>query len=464
MNSRLETDLLGDLEVPQHSYYGVHTQRAKLNFPITGQSLANYPTLIRAIGAVKEAAALANVSAGVLPATIGEAIAQSARDVQSGMLDSSFVVDPVQGGAGTSTNMNANEVIANRALELLNHELGDYAKVHPLNHVNASQSTNDVYPTAGRIAISWMLIELRKTLHLLETELSSKAHEFRDVVKIGRTQLQEAVPMTLGREFQSYATMISEDRDRISETIALLCEINLGGTAIGTGVNASDDYRNRVVTNLSLIVGLPLVSSPDLVEATQDVGAMVHASGTLKRIAVKVSKMCNDLRLLSSGPNAGFAEISLPAVQAGSSIMPGKVNPVIPEVVNQVAFAVVGNDVTVTMAAEAGQLQLNAFEPIIIKSIADSITHLNNALRVLSTRCIPGITTNPLKLRNVVESSVGLVTELSPILGYKKATALVKLALSTGESVRLLAQRDFGLSEDDVERVFSQALSNAVSR
>jgi aspartate ammonia-lyase len=464
MNSRLETDLLGDLEVPRHSYYGIHTQRAKLNFPITGQSLANYPTLIRALGAVKEAAALANVSAGVIPPAIGEAIAQGARDVQSGMLDGSFVVDPIQGGAGTSTNMNANEVIANRALELLNQEFGDYAEVHPLNHVNASQSTNDVYPTAGRIAIAWMLLDLRKTMQALENELRAKALEFRDVVKIGRTQLQEAVPMTLGREFHAYATMVSEDLDRISETIALLCEVNLGGTAIGTGVNASDGYRDLVVTNLAAIVGLPLTPSVDLIEATQDVGAMVHASSTLKRIAVKVSKICNDLRLLSSGPNAGFAEISLPPVQAGSSIMPGKVNPVIPEVVNQVAFEVVGNDVTVSMAAEAGQLQLNAFEPIIIKSIADSITHLDNALQVLATRCIPGITTNPLKLRNVVESSVGLVTELSPILGYKNATALVKLALSTGESVRLLAQRDFGLSEEDVQRVFSQALTNAASR
>lgn len=464
MNSRLEADLLGDLEVPARSYHGVHTQRALLNFPITGQSLANYPILVRAIGAVKEAAALANVSAGVIPAEIGNAIAQAARDAQGGMLDGSFVVDPIQGGAGTSTNMNANEVIANRALELLGHEFGDYAQVHPLNHVNASQSTNDVYPTAGRIAIAWMLADLHKTLQLLESGLSVKAIEFKDVVKIGRTQLQEAVPMTLGREFHAYATMVSEEKARIDESVALLCEVNLGGTAIGTGVNASDGYRGLVVTNLAAIVGLPLVSAVDLIEATQDVGALVHASGTLKRIAVKVSKICNDLRLLSSGPTSGFAEISLPAVQAGSSIMPGKVNPVIPEVVNQVAFEVVGNDVTVSMAAEAGQLQLNAFEPIMIKSIADSIMHLNNALEVLATRCIPGITPDPLKLRNVVESSVGLVTELSPILGYKQATALVKLALSTGESVRLLAQRDFGLSEEEVERVFSLALSNATTR
>jgi len=438
VNTRIEHDLLGDLSVPADAYWGVHTGRASENFPITGTPISAYPHLVSALASVKEAAARANADLGLLPGDIADAIAAACAEIRGGALHDEFVVDVIQGGAGTSTNMNANEVIANRALELLGHAKGDYARVHPNEHVNLSQSTNDAYPTAVNIAAILAVGELSEAMKVLEGAFAAKAVEFRDVVKMGRTQLQDAVPMTAGQEFGTYAVMLAEDRLRLEEAALLLHEINLGATAIGTGLNAPPGYAEAACRHLVAITGLPLTTADDLVEATQDCGAFVHLSGVLKRVAVKLSKTCHDLRLLSSGPRAGLAEINLPPVQAGSSIMPGKVNPVIPEVVNQVAFEVIGNDVTVTMAAEAGQLQLNAFEPIILHSLVKSIDHLRAACLTLAGRCVAGITVNEQVTRGYVENSIGLVTALNPAIGYDAATGIAKEALATGRSVAAL--------------------------
>ncbi len=416
----------------------MHTARASENFPITGTPISAYPHLVSALASVKEAAARANADLGLLPGDIADAIAAACAEIRGGALHDEFVVDVIQGGAGTSTNMNANEVIANRALELLGHAKGDYARVHPNEHVNLSQSTNDAYPTAVNIAAILAVGELSEAMKVLEGAFAAKAVEFRDVVKMGRTQLQDAVPMTAGQEFGTYAVMLAEDCLRLEEAALLLHEINLGATAIGTGLNAPPGYAEAACRHLVAITGLPLTTADDLVEATQDCGAFVHLSGVLKRVAVKLSKTCHDLRLLSSGPRAGLAEINLPPVQAGSSIMPGKVNPVIPEVVNQVAFEVIGNDVTVTMAAEAGQLQLNAFEPIILHSLVKSIDHLRAACLTLAGRCVAGITVNEQVTRGYVENSIGLVTALNPAIGYDAATGIAKEALATGRSVAAL--------------------------
>ncbi len=432
---RVEHDLLGDKEVPADAYWGVHTARARENFPITGTAISAYPHLIEALASVKEAAARANAGLGLLSPDVADAICEACREIREGALHEEFVVDVIQGGAGTSTNMNANEVIANRALELLGHEKGDYAHVHPNEHVNLGQSTNDAYPTAVNVATIIAVRELTEAMVVLERAFAAKAVEFHDLLKMGRTQLQDAVPMTLGQEFGTYAVMLGEDRLRLTEAVTLLHEINLGATAIGTGLNAAPGYAEAAVAHLREITGLPVVTAADLVEATQDCGAFVHLSGVLKRIAVKLSKSCNDLRLLSSGPRAGLNEINLPPVQAGSSIMPGKINPVIPEVVNQVAFEVIGNDVAITMAAEAGQLQLNAFEPLILHSLSESITHLRSACVVLAERCVSGITANADVMRGYVENSIGLVTALNPSIGYAAATEIAKEALETGRGV-----------------------------
>ena len=449
MAHRMEHDLLGERAVPEEAYYGIHTLRAVENFPISGTPVSAYPELVHALACVKQAAATANRDLELLPADVAEAVVAACEEIRAGQWHDQFVVDVVQGGAGTSTNMNANEVVANRALELLGHGRGDYQWVHPNDHVNLSQSTNDAYPTAVNIAAFTMLVRLDDALGTLLSAFSAKALEFGDLVKMGRTQLQDAVPMTLGQEFGAFARMIAEDRDRLHESAQLLLEINLGATAIGTGLNAPIGYAGAAREHLAQITGLPLVGAPDLVEATQDCGAFVHVSGVLKRVAVKLSKTCNDLRLLASGPRAGLAEINLPPVQAGSSIMPGKVNPVIPEVVNQVAFEVVGNDVTITMAAEAGQLQLNAFEPIIMHSLAKSIGHLRAACLVLAERCIPGITANAEVLRANVETSIGLVTALNPHIGYANATAIATRALATGRGVsELILQEDLMNAEE----------------
>ncbi|MEU5775135.1 aspartate ammonia-lyase [Streptomyces venezuelae] len=432
---RREHDLLGNRDVPADAYWGIHSLRATENFPITGIPISVYPQLIDALAAVKEAAARANEELGLLPKVKADAIAAACREIRAGRLHDQFVVDVIQGGAGTSTNMNANEVVANRALELLGHPKGAYEHLHPNEDVNLSQSTNDVYPTAVKVATVSAVHGLLRAMSVVQDAFAAKALEFRDVLKMGRTQLQDAVPMTLGQEFSAYAVMIDEDRARLAEAVELIHEINLGATAIGTGLNAPAGYAETARRHLAEITGMPLVTAANLVEATQDCGAFVHLSGVLKRIAVKLSKSCNDLRLLSSGPRAGLNEINLPPVQAGSSIMPGKVNPVIPEVVNQVAFEVIGNDVTITMAAEAGQLQLNAFEPVILHSLAKSITSLRAACLTLAERCVTGITANTEVLRASVETSIGLVTALNPHIGYTAATEIAQEALSTGRGV-----------------------------
>ncbi|WP_234788862.1 aspartate ammonia-lyase [Mycolicibacterium iranicum] len=432
---RSESDGLGTMELPAQSYYGVHTARALANFAISGIPLSSYPEFVKALAAVKQAAALTNHELGLLDDLRTEAMVAACTEIRLGLLHGDFVVDVIQGGAGTSTNMNANEVIANRALEILGHPRGDYGYLHPIDHVNLSQSTNDSYPTSIKVALQLQLTDLVGALGELVDTFRVKAAEFADMVKLGRTQLQDAVPMTLGQEFGSYAVTLGEDAERLLEARSLLSEINLGGTAIGTGLNAPYGYRELVCRNLSEITELQLRSADDLIEATQDVGAFVQVSGVLKRTAVKLSKICNDLRLLSSGPRAGFNEINLPAVQAGSSIMPGKVNPVIPEVVNQVAFEVVGNDVTISMAAEAGQLQLNAFEPIIAHSLFTSIRHLDAACSTLDRRCIRGITANPDTMYSSVVNSIGVITALTPWIGYAAAARIAKQALLTGRAI-----------------------------
>jgi aspartate ammonia-lyase len=433
---RIEHDLLGDRAVPADAYYGIHTLRALENFAITDTPISIYPDLITALACVKQAAAIANCELGLIDDRRSVAIRLACEEIREGKLHQEFVVDVIQGGAGTSTNMNANEVICNRALELLGRGKGEYQHLHPLDHVNLSQSTNDVYPTAVKLALQFGIRRLLREMVDLRKSFEAKAEEFNDVLKVGRTQLQDAVPMTLGQEFSTYAVMLGEDELRLAEAAGLIREINLGATAIGTGINAHPDYAKLVTTRLSEVSGIAVVSSPNLVEATQDAGSFVQLSGVLKRIAVKLSKTCNDLRLLSSGPRAGIGEISLPAVQAGSSIMPGKVNPVIPEVVNQIAFEVIGNDMTVTMAAEAGQLQLNAFEPIIAHSLFEGIKHLAAGCRTLGERCVKGITANRERARRFVDESTAIVTALTPILGYARSTEIAQEALRSGRLVR----------------------------
>jgi aspartate ammonia-lyase len=454
---RREKDLLGTRDVPAVNYYGIQTQRALENFPITGIPIGQFPHLIKALAAVKRACAAANRDLGLLEPGIADAIGRAAQEIQAGNLHNQFVVDVIQGGAGTSTNMNANEVIANRALELLGHSRGDYDTVHPNNHVNLSQSTNDVYPTALRIAASWALRDLGRALATLRDAFMEKGQEFSDIVKMGRTQLQDAVPMTLGQEFHAYAVTIGEDIDRLRELAVHLHEINMGATAIGTGINTDPRYAALVRSHLSDAAGLELVTSPDLVEATQDTGAFVMLSGMLKRVAVKLSKICNDLRLLSSGPRAGLAEIRLPAMQPGSSIMPGKVNPVIPEVVNQVCFQVIGNDTVVTLAAEAGQLQLNVFEPVIAFNLFQSVEMLTQAAIVLRERCVVGIEANRDHIRAMLERSIGIVTALVPFIGYERATALASEALAEDRGVYELVLEKGWLSRDELDEILSPA-------
>ncbi|MFA6165430.1 MAG: aspartate ammonia-lyase [Gemmatimonadaceae bacterium] len=437
-STRSEHDLLGNRDVPSAALYGVQTLRALENFPITGIPLREFSALIIALAQVKEAAALANRDLGLLEPTVTDAIVRAAREVQHGRHHEHFLVDMIQGGAGTSTNMNANEVIANRALELLGHARGDYDHCHPNNHVNRSQSTNDVYPTAVKLALHTSINGLREVMGELVAAFLAKGEEFRKLVKMGRTQLQDAVPMTLGQEFSAFGHTIAEDIDRLGEAQALIREINMGATAIGTRINAPAGYPEAVRQHLSGVTGLTLITAPDLVEATSDTGAFVQLSGVLKRCAVKLSKVCNDLRLLSSGPRTGFGEINLPPMQPGSSIMPGKVNPVIPEAVNQVCFDVVGGDMTVTMAAEGGQLQLNVFEPIIAFRLLYNIRIMTAAVHMLSTRCIEGITANPERLDYFMERSVGVVTALVPIIGYENATAVAAEALKTGRGLKEL--------------------------
>lgn len=450
---RIERDLLGSRNIPATAYWGVHTSRALENFQVSGITLAGHRPLIAALGAVKQAAARANRDLGVLDADRAAAIDRACSDVIEGRLDDEFVVDVVQGGAGTSTNMNANEVIANRALELLGLPRGSYDELHPNDHVNRGQSTNDVYPTAVKLALVTALGALSNTVESLADTFGDKAHEFSDVPKIGRTQLQDAVPMTVGQEFGAWRSTVGEELARIAQARELLCEINLGATAIGTGITGVPGYPQAVVRHLREITGLPVMTATDLVEATSDTGAFLHLSGVLKRTAVKVSKICNDLRLLSSGPQAGFGELRLPPRQAGSSIMPGKINPVIPEMVNQVAFAVIGTDVTITFAAEAGQLQLNAFEPIICHSLLQSIAWMQRAFEALRTRCVAGIEVNRERLHEITTGSASVVTALVPVLGYTRASEVAAAVLAGRGRVRDLALATGSIAADDLDRL-----------
>lgn len=453
--TRVEHDLLGDRNVPYEYYYGVQTLRAIENFNISGITLSFFPHIIDALATVKEAAAEANYDLGLLNKDVKDAIVTSCQEIKNGKYHNHFVVDMIQGGAGTSTNMNANEVIANRALEILGYEKGQYEHCHPNNHVNLSQSTNDAYPTAVKIALIHSNVKLVDVLKSLVESFSAKAKEFAHVIKMGRTQLQDAVPMTLGQSFEAYAVTLAEEEERLNQNAKLFLEVNMGATAIGTGINSEPEYSEKVMEHLRQISGLDVVLASNLVEATQDTGAFVMYSSAVKRLAVKLSKISNDLRLLSSGPRTGINEINLPPMQPGSSIMPGKVNPVIPEVVNQIAFKVIGNDLTVTLAAEGGQLELNVFEPIIVQSLFESIEMLKNGMNTLKYRCIDGITANVERCRELVHNSIGLVTALNPVIGYEKSTMLAKEALESGKSVYELVLKHKLLTKDQIDRILA---------
>ncbi|MBV7533182.1 aspartate ammonia-lyase [Chitinophaga sp. sic0106] len=442
MSKRIEHDFLGEMEIPQDVYYGIQTLRALENFHITGIPLKVEPLMVQALGYVKKAAAMANRDLGVLDKNIAEYIIKASDRVINGEFDDQFLSDLIQGGAGTSVNMNANEVIANVALEMMGKKKGDYEFCHPNNHVNCSQSTNDAYPTAFRIALINKLTSYKQILADLGQAFEAKGNEFSNVLKMGRTQLQDAVPMSMGDEFRAFATNIGEEVPRVEESKRLISEINMGATAIGTGVNAPKGYSELVTKHLRDVTGLDLVLAADLIEATYDTGAYVQLSGVLKRTAVKVSKICNDLRLLSSGPRTGLNEINLPPMQPGSSIMPGKVNPVIPEVVNQTAFYVIGADLTVTLAAEAGQLQLNVMEPVLAFSLFTAITYMGNAVKTLKDKCVVGITANADHTRQMVMNSIGIVTQLNPVIGYEKSAGVAREALETGKSVHDLVVKE----------------------
>ncbi len=455
MSFRNEHDCIGQKEVPQDAFYGAQTMRASENFRITGIPISHYPQIIYSLAYIKKAAALTNNDLGKLDDEKTKAIVFACDELLADKYHDEFIVDIIQGGAGTSTNMNANEVIANIGLKHLGFKLGDYSKLHPNIDVNMAQSTNDVYPTCLRLTLISKMDQLIEAMEYLQESFAAKGKEFSHVLKMGRTQLQDAVPMTLGQEFTSYSIMIGEDIERVREAKQLICEINMGGTAIGTGLNAPPQYAQIVTAKLKEITGFDLELAPDLVEATQDTGAYVQLSGVLKRVAVKISKICNDLRLLSSGPRCGLNEINLPRMAPGSSIMPGKVNPIIPEVVNQIAFTVIGGDVTVTMAAEAGQLELNVMEPAIAASLLNSLTIMRRGFRTLADRCVSGITANEDVCRGYVENSIGLVTALNPYIGYEKSTEVANEALNTGRAVYDIVIEKGYMSKEELEKALS---------
>ncbi|TDO99727.1 aspartate ammonia-lyase [Marinomonas balearica] len=450
MTTRSEYDLLGNLNVPADAFYGIQTQRAANNFSITGVPISHFPELIKALAMVKAAAAHTNCEYGLLERTKADAIFDACQDLIQGHYHDQFIVDVIQGGAGTSTNMNANEVIANIALTKLGREKGDYQHLHPNDHVNRSQSTNDAYPTAACLGIQFAADSFIPVLSSLKASLEDKGKEFSNVLKMGRTQLQDAVPMTLGQEFDAFAVNLGEDIERIKEACTLLCEVNLGGTAIGTGINTPEGYAKKVVANLAELSGKPVVPATNLVEASSDMGAFVFFSGILKRLATKLSKMSNDLRLLSSGPRTGFGEIKLPEMQPGSSIMPGKVNPVIPEAMNQTAYQVIASDLAVTLAAEAGQLQLNAMEPMIIYNLLNSLKMLKEACEMLELRCIRGIDANADACLAHVENSIGIITALVPHIGYANSSRIARDALLSGTTVKTLILREKLLTEEQL--------------
>ncbi len=451
--TRTEHDLLGEREVPNEYLYGVQTLRAVENFNISGVTLSFFPVLIESLAMVKLAAARANGELGLLEESVTNAIVRACNEIINGKYHNHFIVDMIQGGAGTSTNMNANEVIANRALEILGYEAGQYEFCHPNNHVNLSQSTNDAYPTSVKIALIKSNVKLVEVLEELVASFRKKGQEFAHIIKMGRTQLQDAVPMTLGQSFEAYAATLEEEIARLKQNADLFLEINMGATAIGTGINSEPEYAEKVVRHLQKITELKVKNAKNLVEATQDTGAFVMYSSAIKRLAIKLSKISNDLRLLSSGPRTGINEINLPPMQPGSSIMPGKVNPVIPEVVNQIAFKVIGNDLTVTMGAEAGQLELNVMEPVIVQSIFESIEMLVNGMKTFKHRCVDGITANEKRCRELVMNSIGIVTALNPVLGYETCSMLAKEALKSDLSVYDLVIEKKLLSQEELEEL-----------
>ncbi|MER6678613.1 aspartate ammonia-lyase [Streptomyces sp. NPDC000983] len=450
---RRERDLIGERAVPQDAYYGIHTLRASENFPITGIPLSAHPELVAALACVKEAAALTHLDAGTLPQAQAHAIAEACGEIRQGLLHEHFVVDVLQGGAGTSANMNANEVIANRALEILGHARGRYDIVHPNDHVNRAQSTNDVYPTSVKLALHSASNALLEQMAELARAFEDRGRAFAKTVKLGRTQLQDAVPMTLGQEFDTYALTVRDDAQLIGAAAGALCEINLGGTAIGTGLNTDPGFGRAVIARLADLSAVAVRPARDRIESTQGTGGFLQLSGALRQFAVRLSKICNDLRLLCSGPHAGLAEIRLPPVQAGSSIMPGKVNPVIPEAVNQVCFDVMGADAVVAAAAQAGQLQLNAFEPLIAHHLLNSANRLAAACGVLAQRCVRGIEANEQHLSSLVEGSAGLATALNPAIGYRRASELARRSIETGQGVRQLALEGGLVSSEELDHL-----------
>lgn len=450
---RVESDLLGELQVPAEAYYGVQTQRAINNYKISGKHMCDYPEYVKAIAYVKLAAAEANHELGQLPDDVADAICRACREIIDGKFHENFVTDMVQGGAGTSVNMNANEVIANRALELMGYEKGDYQHCWPNDHCNCGQSTNDVYPTTIRLTFIEMNKQLVAALERLVASFRKKGEEFKNNIKMGRTQLQDAVPMTSGQEFTAFANTLEEEIGNLNRNVELMLEINMGATAIGTGLNAVPGYAELCTKKLAELTGENFTLGKDLVEATPDTGDYVSYSGALKRLAVKLSKICNDLRLMASGPRCGLHEINLPPMAPGSSIMPGKVNPVIPEVTNQTCFKVIGNDTTVMIAAEAGQLQLNVMEPVITQCIIESQTWLGRAMDTLRERCVDGITVNAEHNAETVRNSIGIVTALNPYIGYKNSTKIAKEALETDASVYDLVLRDKILTKEKLDAI-----------
>ena len=448
---RVEKDSIGVKDIPEEVYYGVQTLRAAENFHITGLNM--HPEIINSLAYIKKASAITNCEVGILEKKKAQAIVQACDEIIEGKFHDDFIVDPIQGGAGTSLNMNANEVIANRAIEILGGKKGDYTIVNPNDDVNCGQSTNDVIPTAGKMTSLHLLQNLKKQLLRLYDALNEKAKEFDHVIKMGRTQMQDAVPIRLGQEFKAYSVAIMRDIHRMDKAMDEMRTLNMGGTAIGTGINADENYLRRIVPNLSEISGMEFIQAFDLIDATQNLDSFVAVSGAVKACAVTLSKMSNDLRLMSSGPRAGFGEINLPSKQNGSSIMPGKVNPVIPEVVNQVAFNIIGNDMTITMAAEAGQLELNAFEPIIFYCMFQSIDTLGYAVETLVDNCIVGITANEERCRQLVENSVGIITAICPHVGYEKTADIAKKAINSNESVRSLILKENIMDEEELSRI-----------
>ena len=461
---RMEKDLLGEFAVPAEAYYGVQTARALENFHISGVEIRLYPNLIKAFAMVKLAAARANHDCGQFNSIILKGIEGACQELIDGKLHDQFRLDVLQGGAGTSTNMNANEVIANRALELMGHQRGEYEYCDPHDHVNCSQSTNDAYPSALHIGMALGNVQLLAAMNRLIDAFRSKGKEFSGIVKMGRTQLQDAVPMTLGQEFAAFGETLAGELKALEAVQRVLCEVNMGATAIGTGLNAPPDYAQKCTAYLAKVTGLPIRLADDLIEATQDTQAFVLYSSCMKSLAIKLSKVCNDLRLLSSGPRCGLREINLPAKQPGSSIMPGKVNPVIPEVVNMVCFRVIGSDLTVTMAAEAGQLQLNVFEPVIAACVFEAQTMFINAANTLREQCVVGITANPEVCQHYVEYSIGTVTALNPVIGYERATELAAEAMKTGRGILELIREKKLLTEEQIQQVLDPAAMTGQGR